>query len=72
MSNRFQIGTLIRQYRQSRNITIEELAKLVNVCDKTIVKLERNETMPRADTFIAICSALNIRDFTYFTNESTQ
>lgn len=70
MSNPTKIGSLIRIQRKKQHITIEQLAELADVCDKTIGKIERNETIPRTDTFLAICAALNITDITYFTKNS--
>ena len=70
MSKPAKIGSLIRIQRKKQSLTIEQLAELANVSDKTIAKVERNETIPRTDTFLAICQALHITQLTYFTNNS--
>lgn len=70
MSNPAKIGSLIRIQRKKQNMTMEQLAELVGVADKSIGNIERNRTIPRTDTFLAICQALHITEITYFTNNS--
>lgn len=52
------LGDLIRKTRKDRNLTQEELGKLIGVQKAQISKLERNASNMRIDTIIRIFDAL--------------
>jgi len=55
------IGEAIKQARKQRNLTQEELGKLVGVHKAQISKLENSLTDARFETVIKVFSALNAR-----------
>lgn len=61
-----KIGSLIRIQRKRNDMTIERLAKLCNISSKCIGNIERNKSVPRADTFLNICRELHITQMSYF------
>jgi len=52
------LGDLIRRTRKERNLTQEELGKLIGVQKAQISKLERNASNMRLETIIRIFEAL--------------
>ena len=52
------LGDLIRKTRKDRNLTQEELGKLIGVQKAQISKLERNASNMRIETIIRIFDAL--------------
>ena len=52
------LGDLIRKTRRDRNLTQEELGKLIGVQKAQISKLERNASNMRLETIIRIFKAL--------------
>ena len=52
------LGDLIRKTRKDRNLTQEELGKLIGVQKAQISKLERNASNMRLETIIRIFDAL--------------
>ena len=55
------IGGAIKQTRQERNLTQEELGKLVGVQKSQISRLERHTGNVTMDTLLRVFSALNAR-----------
>ena len=53
-------GTLLKEYRKSRNLTLEELGKKIGKTKATISKYEKTEIIPDTITLLEICNALNI------------
>ena len=54
------MGERLRMYRYRKNMTIKELAEIVNVTPATIRNYERDVTMPNINRLCAISSALDI------------
>ncbi len=52
------LGDLIKKVRLERNLTQEELGKLIGVQRAQISKLEKNTTNVRIDTILRVFSAL--------------
>ena len=55
------VGELIRKVRLQRNLTQEELGKLVGVQKSQISKIENNTTNVKLETIIKVFSALKAR-----------
>ena len=55
-----RIGTLIREKRNSRHITQEQLAEKVNLSTGMIGQIERGETMPSIENLYIIIQELDI------------
>ena len=55
------LGEAIKQARQKRNLTQEQLGKLVGVQKAQISKLENSLTDARFDTIIKVFKALNAK-----------
>ncbi len=53
-------GQLVREHREKKKLTIEQLAELCNVSDRCISNIERDISLPKADTLVMICRALEI------------
>jgi len=60
------LGEAIKQARKIRNLTQEDLGKLVGVQKAQISKLENNSTNTRFDTILKVFGALNAKiDFKF-------
>jgi DNA-binding XRE family transcriptional regulator len=55
------LGEMIKQVRKDRNLTQEELGKLVGVQKAQISKLERSTKNARLDTIIKVFNALKAK-----------
>ena len=55
------LGEMIKQIRKERNLTQEELGKLVGVQKAQISKLERSTKNARIDTIIKVFNALKTK-----------
>ncbi len=53
-------GKRIKEARERRNITQEELADMINMSATHISVIERGIKVPKLDTFVAIANALEI------------
>lgn len=56
-----RVEILIREIRQSKNITITELSKLTKLSKGHLSKIERGETRPTIDTLVIIALALKVK-----------
>jgi len=60
------LGRMIKTARQERNLTQEQLGKLIGVQKAQISKLENNSTNTRFDTILKVFGALNAKiDFKF-------
>lgn len=59
------LGEIIRSYRQSLNITMNDLADLVGTSQSAISYIENDKRLPHRDTLKKICDALKINDSDY-------
>ena len=57
MSN---VGINIRNYREIKNLTIEELALKIRVGTKTLESYENNEKVPNLQTILKVSTALDV------------
>lgn len=57
MSN---VGINIRNYREIKNLTIEELALKIRVGTKTLESYENKEKIPNLQTILKISTALDV------------
>ncbi len=53
------IGKIVMR-RKELNLTQEQLAKLVNITQANLARIERGDAMPRLDTFYKLIVALNL------------
>lgn len=63
------IGKRIKELRSQANITSSELAKLINVSQPVISKLENSNRIPDIPTIEKICEALHITLVDFFSPE---
>jgi len=54
-------GTMLRQVRMKKKMSIRHLAELAGVNKSTITRIENNETSPTIDVIERILSALSMR-----------
>lgn len=54
------IGEKIKQIRQSKGLSQEELAEKANVNLRTVQRLENNINVPRGQTLVLLCNALGV------------
>jgi transcriptional regulator with XRE-family HTH domain len=59
------IGKYIRQKRQEKDLTIEQLAELINMDDKHLSRLERGRKLPSFMTVLKIAKELEFNDPTF-------
>ena len=57
-----QVKNMLKEYRKRKNISQEELEKMINIDRKTIFRIENDLNMPLLDTFAKIVSALDLSD----------
>lgn len=58
--NQEKIGKFIKECRKKKNLTQEELAKILNVTDKAISKWENGRCLPDVSLFAKLCKELDI------------
>ena len=61
MDNDLILKNNIKQIRQSKKISQEELAKLVGTTRQTIISIEKNVFNPTAKLALLICIALDVK-----------
>ncbi len=59
-TNMDNLGQKIKYFRKSKNISTEELGRIIGKSKTTIVRYENNEILPDILTAIEICNTLNI------------
>lgn len=67
--NNVNIGERISQIRQSKGISIRELAKQANVTPSLLSQIERGLANPSVNSLKSVATALNTPLFTFFTSE---
>ena len=53
---------MLKEYRTRKNISQEELERMINIDRKTIFRIENDLNMPLLDTFAKIVIALDLSD----------
>ena len=56
-----KIGKRIRHYREKKGLTQRELAKLINVSERTIGNYETDTRTPHLDLISMIAKALDVK-----------
>lgn len=56
-----RIEYLIKEIRQSKNITLRELSRRTGISNGYLSEIERNEKKPSFDYMILIAKALNVQ-----------
>ncbi len=51
---------MLKQNRIKQNYTQEQLSELSGVDPRTILRIEKNQTIPKVDTYAKIVTALNM------------
>ena len=59
-TNMENLGQKIKYFRKTKNISTEELGRIIGKSKTTIVRYENNEILPDILTAIEICNTLNI------------
>ena len=54
------VGLRIKETRETKGLTQEELAALVDLSPTHISVIERGQKVPKLDTFVAIANALDV------------
>lgn len=57
-----RVELLIRQVRESRQMSLEELSKRSGISKAFLSYLERNEKQPTIPTLVRIAKALNVKE----------
>ena len=67
------VGRKIREYRKKANLTQEELAEKVGLCEKHIGQIERGAYLPTLSNFFRIINILSIdlSEFGFNVNSET-
>ena len=52
------IGARIRQLRNIKNLTLEELAKKADISSRRLQDIEHNKSDPKTSTLVSIAAAL--------------
>lgn len=56
-----KVGVRIREIRESKNLTIMELADKLDIEYNNMIRIEKGRTNPTLGTLYKICQALEIR-----------
>ena len=59
-TNMENLGKKIKYFRKSKNLSTEDLGKIIGKSKTTIIRYENNEILPDILTAIEICNTLNI------------
>jgi len=62
-------GKRIKELRKARNLTQEQLAELVDIDTRNIIKIENSETFPRAKTLDKLLEVFQISAAEIFQTE---
>lgn len=60
MDNTLQIGKTLKEFRVSKNLTLDKLAELADVDKSFLSKIENDKRDPSINSLNQICIALNI------------
>ena len=60
MKEKERFGKLIRDSRENKNMSQEQLAEKCNVTDKSISNIELGKSDPKLSTVMRICNVLEI------------
>ena len=61
MSTGKPLGASIREVRKKRRLSVSDLHYEVRMARQTVFKIERGDVMPRLDSILSICQALEIK-----------
>lgn len=61
MNNDIVLKNKLKEFRQNKNISQEELANLVGTTRQTIISIEKNQFNPSAKLALLLCIALNAK-----------
>jgi transcriptional regulator with XRE-family HTH domain len=64
------VGARIKELRKARNLTTQELAKMTNISQPVISRLETNSRAADVDLIKSICTALGISLTDFFASET--
>ena len=54
------LGVRIKNARESKSLTQEQLAEITGLSNNYISNIERNRSIPSLETLVKICNALNV------------
>ena len=60
LSYRAEFGALVRKHRKNKHYSLERLAELCNVSDRSIGNIERGVSNPKLSTVLKLCRACGI------------
>ena len=60
MDNTLQIGKTLKEFRVSKNLTLDKLAELADVDKSFLSKIENDKRDPSINSLNQICAALDI------------
>ncbi|MCX5834174.1 MAG: helix-turn-helix domain-containing protein [Deltaproteobacteria bacterium] len=66
---RLMIGTKIKERRQKKRLTLEDLAAKTGLTKSVLVKIEKDETVPPLGTLLKLSKALDISMANFFEDE---
>lgn len=68
MDNELILKNKLKEYRQQKNLSQEELARMVGTTRQTIISIEKNLFNPSARLALLLCVALDAKfeDLFYF------
>lgn len=67
-----ELGAKIRNYRKAQGLSMQELAKKIDITPSMLSQIERDLANPSINTLKLISSALNIPLFQFFTTSNPQ
>ncbi len=61
MNNEIILHNKLKEYRQAKKFSQEELAKTVGTTRQTIIAIEKNQFNPSAKLALLLCIALDVK-----------
>lgn len=61
-----EVGKRLREIRKSKNLSIDQLAMLLDITSHTVANIEKGRTFPTLDTFKKIIKGLEIELYELF------
>lgn len=60
MFDYIEFGLGIKQYRKARNLSAFDLAKLVGISERYLLKIEKGIVKPSTELVVNLCNVLNV------------
>lgn len=64
--DRVGFSTYVKVWRRMNGLTLRDICELTGMSSNTITNTEQNEQTPHMDTFLVLCSAMDVNPQEFF------